>query len=50
MNIRYFYIEPGCRIVAPVNRTIQRAIILKGFYLWVVSGICQLECKPAERI
>jgi hypothetical protein len=49
MNIHNFYIELGCLLVTPVNCTIQRAIVLKGFYLWVVPWVLQSEGESAER-
>lgn len=48
MDICNFYIELGCGYAPPVNCTIQRAIVLEGFYFWIVPGVLQSEREPAE--
>lgn len=48
MDIRDFYIELRCGYTSPVNYTIQRAIILKGFYFWIVPRVLQSKGEPTE--
>jgi hypothetical protein len=48
MDIRDFYIELGCGYSSPVNDTIQRTIVLEGFYFGIVPRVLQSEGEPAE--